>query len=129
MSGHGGTLSRKRRYGNKPVFYADVQNFPPGPTHLVASILRRCASIGRSRRLRKEQGGFAAAANLKVISHRGTSNSNVKSKLHPCSFDLAAAAQALFRLAARNASHFGVTSCHAIQRHIHTEDLFDRKMK
>ncbi|MDR3174945.1 MAG: hypothetical protein LBU06_00180 [Desulfovibrio sp.] len=40
-----------------------------GLTHLIASALRRCASIVRSRRLRKEQGGFAAAANLKDIYH------------------------------------------------------------
>ncbi|MDR3176671.1 MAG: hypothetical protein LBU06_09095 [Desulfovibrio sp.] len=31
--------------------------------------LRRCAGIARSRRLRKEQGGFAAAANLKGVYH------------------------------------------------------------
>jgi hypothetical protein len=42
---------------------------------------------------------------------------------------LAAAAQALFRLAARNASHFGVTSCHAFHFHIKNEDIFDMKME
>ncbi|MDR3176480.1 MAG: hypothetical protein LBU06_08120, partial [Desulfovibrio sp.] len=73
------------------LFLQTQRGFPAaGLTHLVASALRRCVGIARSRRLR---------------------NSNFKSKLHPCSFDLAAAAQALFRLAARNASHFGVTSC------------------
>jgi hypothetical protein len=36
-----------------------------GQTHLLASALRRCSRIARSRRLRKEQGGFAAAANPK----------------------------------------------------------------
>jgi hypothetical protein len=39
-----------------------------GLTHLIASALRRCESIARSRRLRKEQGGFAAAANPKDMS-------------------------------------------------------------
>jgi hypothetical protein len=34
-----------------------------GASYAVA--LRRCGSIARSRRLREEQGGFAAAANLK----------------------------------------------------------------
>jgi hypothetical protein len=38
---------------------------PTGWTHLLASALRRCPRIARSRRLRKEQGGFAAAANPK----------------------------------------------------------------
>jgi hypothetical protein len=44
----------------------------------------------------------------------GISYTISESKLRPCSFDSAAAAKAWFRLAARNASHFGVTSCHAI---------------
>jgi hypothetical protein len=44
-------------------------------------------------------------------------------------FDLAAAAQALFRLAARNTSHFGVTSCHAFHFQIKNEDIFDLKME
>jgi hypothetical protein len=35
-------------------------------THFIASALRRCESIARSRRLREKQGGFAAATNLKV---------------------------------------------------------------
>ncbi|MDR3175993.1 MAG: hypothetical protein LBU06_05625 [Desulfovibrio sp.] len=55
--------------------------------------------------------------------------SNFKSKLHPCSFDLAAAAQALFRLAARNASHFGVRSCHACHFQIKNDDISDLKME
>jgi hypothetical protein len=44
-------------------------NAGSGLTHLIASALRRCASIVRSRRLRKEQGGFAVAANLKGVYH------------------------------------------------------------
>jgi hypothetical protein len=39
---------------------------PAEPTHIIASALRRCGSIARSRRLGEEQGGFAAAANLKA---------------------------------------------------------------
>jgi hypothetical protein len=36
-----------------------------GRTRLLASSPRRCSRTARSRRLRKEQGGFAAAANPK----------------------------------------------------------------
>jgi hypothetical protein len=35
---------------------------------------------------------------------------NFNSKLHPCSFELAAAEKALFRLAARNASHIAAAA-------------------
>jgi hypothetical protein len=46
-----------------------------------------------------------------------------KSKLRPCGFALAAAAKALFRLAARNASYAGVTSCHAFRFRIKNGDI------
>jgi hypothetical protein len=40
---------------------------------------------------------------------------------------LAAAAEAMFRLAARNALHFGVT-CHAFHFHIKNGSIFDMEM-
>jgi hypothetical protein len=58
-----------------------------------------------------------AVANLAVKCLHFTADISTtifKSKLRPCDFDLAATAKAWFRLVARNASHFGVTSCHAI---------------
>jgi hypothetical protein len=55
------------------------------------------------------------------MEHSGTTNVSYldfTSKLHPCSFDVAAAAKALFRLAARNTSYFAATSCRGFQFHV-----------
>jgi hypothetical protein len=64
-----------------------------------------------------------------LSQHVRFSNSDSKSNPHPCGFDLAAAAKALFRLASRNASHFGMTSCHAFHFQIKNGNIFDLEME
>jgi hypothetical protein len=55
------------------------------------------------------------------------SHSNSREKLRPAIFSLSAAAGVLFRLASRNTSYFGVTSCHAFHFRIKIMVIFIRK--
>jgi hypothetical protein len=69
------------------------------------------------------------SAGQSLLFNAGINNSNCKSKPHPCSFDLAAAAKALLCLADLNALHFDVTSCHAFHFRIKNGSIFDPEIE
>ena len=68
-------------------------------------------------------------AKLVAVIRLAVPYSNFKSKLHPCSFDLSAAAGTRSRLASRNALHFGAASCRGFQFQIKHKCMFDLELE